>query len=194
MVLFATRASDPELRAQEAERVEQSAPSGIRRVRGVPCERIALQGDSVAYKTTDFAFNKVALAADTIFCRRRVEGQPQRRIVLIEINEVNDTTAYGGGVSDSDCRRSRKSFTVVGPESREDFNDFIKIIIKAFFKHNAPKDGSELHELYRDQNTGLVLPGVEKHARLLATSLRKKPALQQRRSREFTGFRQRVYL
>jgi len=83
--------------------------------------------------------------------------------VLIEVNEGKETTAYGGGVSQSDCRRKNKSFTVVGPESRKDFCDIIKQTAKAFFKHETPKDGSELYEFYRDPNTGLVLPGVEKH-------------------------------
>lgn len=162
-VLFTSRASDAALRNAEAEQVEQSASSGIRRARGVPCERIASQCDSVAYKTTDIALKKAAMAADTIFCPRRAKGQPQRRVVLIEINKVKDTTAYGGNISDSDCRRENKSFTVVGPESRDDFCDFIKQVIKVFFKHPMPKDGSVLNEFYRDHSTGLVLTGVEKH-------------------------------
>jgi hypothetical protein len=56
---------------------------------------------------------KVTVAGDTIYCRDRVANLPKRPLVLVEIKEVKDTTTYGGGITDANCRREKKVFTNV---------------------------------------------------------------------------------
>jgi len=134
----------------------------------------------------DFALKNVGLAADTIFCPRRVEGQPQRRVVLIEVNEVKDTTAYGGGVSQSDCRRQNKFFTVVGPESRKDVCDIIKQTAKPSLSTKRRKMVQNYTSSIAIQTLDLSFLG-SRSTLLLANSLRKRLALQPRQLRKCTG-------
>ena len=178
-----TRASDQAARNMAADQAEKSASAGVRHARGVPCEKVSSQSDSVSCKTMDFAMRKVALAADAICCPNRSEKQPRRCFVLLEINEAQDTVAHSGNLTQSNCRRKQTACTVVGPKSHRQFCCFLQDWCRIIAKHDGPKDNTAvLNEFYPDED-GLCLPAVEEHI-ASRKALRKQPPKKQSAARE----------
>jgi hypothetical protein len=96
------------------------------------------QVDSVSEDAIKQAYVAVALANATLHVPGRTSGQPGRKLMLIEINECNDTKAHGGRPTEAGLTRKKPLVVVSGATNRDDVGDVVDHLVSAF-KHEKSK-------------------------------------------------------
>ena len=104
---YVGRGSSAEDRAALANAAKKRSRSDKRRKVGVPSDSLSGQADAVANSAVEKAFHAVGTAADTIYAPARVDAQPRRALLLVEVNEVNSPAAAGGRSKESRLQRAK---------------------------------------------------------------------------------------
>jgi hypothetical protein len=146
--------STDDKRAAEAAKTAVKARSDggkKKRKMGMWGRKLHHQVDSTSEEAVKQAYTAVALANKTLHVPGRTAGQPRRKLVLLEINECNETKAHGGRPTAADVARKKTLVVVSGASGQAELGYVMDHLFDAL-KHKKSKthDLVELNDPHYD--------------------------------------------
>jgi hypothetical protein len=154
-----------EQRGHLAEQSKKKSTSGksSHRKRGVNAHNVGAQCDSSANRAAHAAYCSVATFIDTIRYTERLPYEPRRVVVLIELNEVEDSSNTGGSTTNGNTRRAKTQMALVS-STKEDRQYAIKGFKEAFGGTTETRSRFDKVTLLTDpEDHEAVYPSVSRH-------------------------------